>query len=73
MYRYITTAIVQNTNLNVTIVKIKQNQTAGAVLLQTRSEITEKEQLLCSTHSDRICHVTIMPFHQPGTGRQMKV
>ena len=46
-----------------------RQKTAGAVLLQTGSEITEKEQLLCNTHNDTICHVTLMPFHQPGTGR----
>ena len=44
-------------------------KTAGAVLLQTGSEITEREQLLCNTHNDTICNITIMPFYQPGTGR----
>ena len=42
---------------------------AGAVLRQTGSEITEKEQLLCNTHNATIFHDTLMPFHQPGTGR----
>ena len=32
-------------------------KTAGAVLLQTGSEITEKEQLLCNTHNNTICHI----------------
>ena len=42
-------------------------------LLQTGSTITEKEQLLCNTQNDIICHDTFMPFHQPGTGRQYKI
>ena len=67
--------MIQNINSNVTIVR-KQNQiqekTAGVVLLQTGSEITEKEQLLCNTHNDIICHDIIMPFHQPGTGDSRK-
>ena len=45
-------------------------KTGGAVLLQTGSEITEKEQLPCNTHNETICHITIMPFHQQSTGRQ---
>ena len=49
------------------------NQAQGAVLLQTCSEITEKEQLLCNTHNVTICHITIMPFHQLGTGGQKKI
>ena len=48
----------------------KLRKTAGAVLLQTGSEITEREQLLCNTHNNTICHIILMPFHQPGTGRQ---
>ena len=32
-------------------------KSARAVLLQTGSEITEKEKLLCNTHNDTICHV----------------
>ena len=47
----------------------KQNKTAGAVLLQTASTNTEKMQLFCNTHIYTVCHYTIMPFHQPGTGR----
>ena len=39
-------------------------KTAGAVLLETGSEITEKEQLPCNTHNDiqfvmlHLCHFT---------------
>ena len=52
------------------LLKIKITQkTAGAVILQTVSTITEKEQLLCNTHLDTICQVMIKSFHQPGTGR----
>ena len=32
-------------------------KTAGAVILQTGSTITEKEQLLCNTHLSTICQV----------------
>ena len=53
--------------------KIKKSQTvkktAGAVILQTGSTITEREQLLCNTHSNKICQIMITSFHQPGTGR----
>ena len=44
-------------------------KTAGTVLLQTGSEITEREKLLYNTHNDTICHIPIMQFHQPGMGR----
>ena len=54
-----------------TVQKFTQlRKTAGAVLLQTGSEITEKEQLLCNNHNDTICHIALIPFHQPATGRQ---
>ena len=46
-----------------------QYQNSWGSLLQTGSEITEKEQLLCNTHNDTNCHVILMPFHQQGTGR----
>ena len=53
--------------------EIKKTQTvkktAGAVILQTGSTITEKEQLLCNAHLSTICQVMITSFHQPGTGR----
>ena len=35
----------------------------------TGSEITEKEQLPCNTHLNRIYFIMITSFHQPGTGR----
>ena len=44
-------------------------KTAGAVILQTGSTITEKEQPLCSTHLSTICQIIIKSFHQQGTGR----
>ena len=47
----------------------KYKKTAGAVILQTGSTITEKEQLLCNIHLSTICQVMIKSFHQPGTGR----
>ena len=49
---------------------IKHRKTAGAVLLQTASTNTERMQLFCNTHIYPVCHYAIMPFHQPGTGRQ---
>ena len=62
------TTIVQNIQ-KVHITIWKQPKNSWGSLLQTGSEITEKEQLLCNTHNVIICHVTLMPFHQPGTGR----
>ena len=49
--------------------KNRIKQLGQAVVLQTGSKITEKDHLLCNTHNDTICHITIIPFHQPGTGR----
>ena len=40
--------MIQNISSNVTIVQKKQ---LWQFLLQTGSEITEKEQLLCNTHN----------------------
>ena len=48
-------------------------KTAGAVLLQTASTITEKEQLLCNTHNGTISQIIFMSFHQPGTGREKRM
>ena len=52
------------------LLKMLKTKTAGAVLLQTASTITEKEQPFCNTHNITFCNDTIIPFHQPGTGRQ---
>ena len=44
---------------------------AGAVLLQAASTITEKEQLLCNTHNSTICQIIFMNhFTNHVTGRQ---
>ena len=48
----------------------RPKRTAGAVILQTGSTITEKEQLLCNTHLSTICQIMIKSFHQPGTGHR---
>ena len=45
-----------------------EKKTAGALLLQPGSEITEKEQLLFSIHNDTICHITISHFTNQAQG-----
>ena len=47
----------------------KYKQDSWGSYTATGSEITEKEQLLCNTHLNRICFNMITSFHQPGTGR----
>ena len=59
----------KNTDLNITIVKKTESNSWGRFTANCFWNY-RKEQLLCNTHYDTICHVTIMPFHQPGTGRQ---
>ena len=44
-------------------------KTAGAVILETGSTITEREQLLCNIHQSTIFQIMIRSFHQPGAGR----
>ena len=48
--------------------KKKDQKTAGAVILQTGSTITEKVQLLCNTHLSTICQVMIKSFHHQAQG-----
>ena len=47
----------------------KQVQNSWGSYTATGSEIAEKVKLLCNTHNDVIYWDTLMPFHQPGTGR----
>ena len=47
----------------------KQFQNSWGSYTATGYEITEKAKLLCNTHNDVIYSDTLMPFHQPGTGR----
>ena len=44
-------------------------QTAGAVIPQTGSIITEKQQLFCNAHLRTICQIMIKLFLQQGTER----
>ena len=53
----------------ITVYEYRHIQDSWGSYSATGSEITEKEQLLCNTHLNRICFNMITSFHQPGIGR----
>ena len=54
------------------VTKIYQKKTAGAVILQTVSEITEKEQPFCNIYRITICQVQLGHFTNQAQGDSRK-